>query len=332
MKHSPQSLAALALPILTLGAVLVLRAAPAPDPLTTTRMPDGTARLQANDLAQNAFFRIESTADLRTWTTMATLKSSAAGSVQLDDTAAPHRDGRFYRLVTIPVGETPLTGDHLATAAGDVVIHPVNHASFVMQWNGLTLYSDPVGGASAYAGLPPADIIVVTHSHGDHYSSSTIAAIKGANARIFAPQAVYNSLSTTLKASTTALANGADADHSGVNVAAIAAYNLTSSYHVMGTGNSYILTLGGKRIFISGDTEDVPEIRALENIDAAFLCMNLPFTMTVLKAASTLRDMRPAIVYPYHFRNSDNSFADLDALATAVGTDLPIEIRRRVWY
>ncbi len=329
MKHSPRSLVALALPLLAFGALLVLRAAPVPDQLATTRLADGVTRLSAVDLAPGAYFRIEATGDFKTWNTLATLQSTPAGSLQYDDTGVPPKTERFYRLAAVPEGETPLTGDHLATSAGDAVFHPVNHASFVIRWNGLTIYSDPVGGASVYTGLPPADIILVTHSHGDHFSASTVTAVKSADARIFAPQGVFNAMSTTLKAATTVLANGGEADVSGLNIAAVPAYNTN---HPLGTGNGYVLTLGGKRVFISGDTGDVAEIRALADIDVAFLCMNIPFTMNVTQAASTLREMRPAVAYPYHYRNSDGSFADLDALAAGVGTDLDIEIRRRAWY
>jgi L-ascorbate metabolism protein UlaG (beta-lactamase superfamily) len=93
-----------------------------------------------------------------------------------------------------------------------------------------------------------------------------------------------------------------------------------------------VVTLGGRRFFFSGDTGDVAEIRALAGIDVAFLCMNLPFTMSVTQAASTTRDMMPGIVYPYHFRNQDNSLANLGSFRTLVGSDLGIEVRVRTWY
>src|SRR5204863_5112938 len=111
----------------------------------------------------------------------------------------------------------------------------------------------------------------------------------------------------------------------GINIAAVPAYNLTNTNHVQGVGNGYVLTIAGRRIFISGDTEDVPEIRTLTNIDVAFLCMNVPFTMNIAKAASTVRQMKPKVAYPYHYRNQDNSFADLVTIQQQVGTDFSME-------
>ena len=127
--------------------------------------------------------------------------------------------------------------------------------------------------------------------------------------------------------------NGESREVRGVKVEAIPSYN---SRHTKGRGNAYIVTIGGKRIYISGDTGDVAEMRAMENIDVAFLCMNVPFTMTVSEAASAVRDFKPAVVYPYpypyHFRNQDNSLSDLVEFTQLVGADDGVEVRRRNWY
>ncbi len=107
-------------------------------------------------------------------------------------------------------------------------------------------------------------------------------------------------------------------------------YNLTADrlkFHDKGRGNGYVLTLGGKRVYLSGDTEDILEMRALKNIDVAFVCMNLPYTMTVDQAASAVREFKPKIVYPYHYRGSD-----LEKFKTAVGSDLGVDVRIRDWY
>ncbi|HUS35020.1 MAG TPA: MBL fold metallo-hydrolase, partial [Verrucomicrobiae bacterium] len=174
-----------------------------------------------------------------------------------------------------------------------------------------------------------ADIILIGHEHTDHFDAPTITSVKTATGKIVTTQTVYNSLSTTLRASTTVLANGQSTTISGVEILAVPAYN---SNHPQGTGNGYVVTLGGKRIYMSGDTGDIPETRALQNIDAAFLCMNVPYTMTVQQAASVTRAFAPKVVYPYHFRNQDNSLANLNTFKTLVGTDLPIEVRFRKWY
>jgi L-ascorbate metabolism protein UlaG (beta-lactamase superfamily) len=292
------------------------------------RLTNGDVRIEHTTQA-GQYYRIESSTDLQAWSAMVTLLSP--GLLQHTDSAAGYFPQRFYRINQV-TGSNILTGDHLATKNGDLVIHPINHASFVMRWNGKMIYSDPVGGATPYQGLPKADLIVITHSHSDHYHAGTIDAVRGKSVRIIAPQAVFNAMGATQRGLTTVLSNGANLDVIGLNVAAVPAYNLTNSNHPQGVGNGYVLTIGGRRIFISGDTEDVPEIRALTQIDVAFLCMNIPFTMNITKAASTVRQMRPKVVYPYHYRNQDGSFADLTSFRSMVGTDLGIEVRARTWY
>ncbi len=274
-------------------------------------------------------YRLETSTNLSHWDTLMTLRS--AGSNQQTDSGAPYRPVRFYRAMEV-ADPNVVTGDHLQTSAGDVVIHPINHATCVLSWNGLMIYVDPVGGAAAFAGMGPADLVLVTHSHGDHFSSATIDAMRGPTAALAVPQAVYNSLSATLKSLSTVLTNGASTTVAGVEIQAIPAYNLTSNFHPKGAGNGYVLTLGGRRIYFSGDSEDIPEMRALRNIDVAFVCMNLPYTMDVGKAVSAVRAFRPGVVYPYHYRNQDSTFSDLAGFKRQIGTDLGIEVRLRPWY
>ncbi|MEO8429716.1 MAG: MBL fold metallo-hydrolase, partial [Verrucomicrobiota bacterium] len=269
-------------------------------------------------------FRIDASTNLIRWDFLTTLRS--AGSIQHTDSAAPFLVSRFYRAVQVPETNA-VTGDHLATDAGDILIHPINHATFIMVWNGKTIYSDPVGGAARFQGLPRADLILVTHTHSDHFDAPTINAVRATNAVIIAPAAVFQSLSATLKNITGTLANGDTTNLLGISIEAVPMYNLTSSFHLKGAGNGYVLAIGGRRIYISGDTEDIDEMRALRGIDVAFVCMNLPFTMPVDKAANAVREFRPGVVYPYHFQGSDvNKFKQL------VGTNLAIEVRLRKWY
>jgi len=229
-------------------------------------------------------------------------------------------------------GTNNLTGDHLVTDDGELTFHPINHATFVMSWNGKTIYNDPVGTAASFQGIPKADLILVSHSHGDHFSSSTLNSVTNANTVIIAPLAVYNSLTANLKSLTLLMTNGTTKTVLGLGIEAVPAYNLTSANHPKGTGNGYVLTIGGRRIYMSGDTEDIPEMRALQDIDVAFVCMNVPYTMPVDKAASAIRQFRPRVVYPYHFQNQDSSYANLNTLKQQVGTDLGIEVRLRKWY
>jgi L-ascorbate metabolism protein UlaG (beta-lactamase superfamily) len=274
-------------------------------------------------------YRIDNSSNLLTWNPQVTFAGSASG--QQTDSAAPYHLSRFYRAVELS-GTTNLTGDHLITDNGEVTLHPINHATFIMTWNGKTLYNDPVGAASVFTGLPRADLILVSHSHSDHFSASTLESVRNSNTVIIAPQAVFNTMSTALKSVTIVLANGARTNLLGIAIEAVPAYNLTSSNHPRGVGNGYVVTIGGKRIYMSGDTEDIPEMRALPDIDVAFVCMNIPFTMSVDKAVSAVRDFRPKVIYPYHYRNSDQSMADLNSFRRQVGTALGVEVRLRKWY
>lgn len=272
-------------------------------------------------------YRLESSSRLDDWTPVVTF--AGAPTVELTDGSLPFGTARFYRVRQL---EDPaaLTGDHLTADASPITVHPVNHASLVVQWNGRTVYVDPVGGAAPYQGLPRADLILVTHSHGDHFHAATLDAVRTADATLVAPAAVYASLSTALRARTLPLANGASTNlFPGVSLDAVPAYNAN---HPKGAGNGYVLTLGGRRLYFSGDTGDIPEMRALSGIDAAFVCMNQPFTMTVAQAAAAVRAFRPGIVYPYHFRNQDGTLSNLGSFGTLVGADAGIEVRVRKWY
>ncbi len=269
--------------------------------------------------------RIEASSDLRTWTARRTLQST--GSDPFDALLGPDSP-QFFRARTVNDPEV-LTGDHLATDSGDVVIHPVNHASFLFSWHGRTIYNDPVGGATPYKAFPRADLILVSHRHGDHFDPATLTAVRGPEAPIVSPPDVYNAMPASLRAVTVQLANGDSTNLLGMSIAAIPAYNAN---HPRGTGNGYVVTLGGRRLYMSGDTGPIPETRALTGIDVAFLCMNVPFTMSVSDAASVARDFAPRAVYPYHYRNQNGSFADLEAFRRGVATDPPIEVRIRDWY
>jgi len=223
-----------------------------------------------------------------------------------------------------------IEGDRVAASDGDLIIHPINHATFVMGWKNKVIYVDPVGTGKLFDGLPRLDLILVTDIHGDHLSPETLEAVADAKTTIVAPSAVVEKLSEKLRKQTTVLANGETKSVAGVSIEAVPMYNLTADrlkYHNKGRGNGYVLTLGGKRVYISGDTEDIPEMRALKNIDVAFVCMNLPYTMTEEQAASAVREFKPKIVYPYHYRGSD-----VEKFKKLVGEDSGVEVRLRDWY
>ena len=169
---------------------------------------------------------------------------------------------------------------------------------------GMVIYNDPVGGAAMYEGLPPPGLILVTHEHADHFDPPTLAGLVGENTRLLTNPSVHDKLPADLKARATAIANGESTTANAVTIEAIPAYNITADrmqYHPVGRDNGYVLTIGGKRVYIAGDTEDVPEMRALEAIDVAFVPMNLPYTMSVEQAAPAVAAFAPAFVYPYHY-------------------------------
>ena len=228
------------------------------------------------------------------------------------------------------MGQGMVSGDHIATETGDLVIQPLDHATFAMSWDGKTIYVDPVGGADRFDGLPTPDLILVTDIHGDHLDAGTLAAVVGEDTVVIAPAAVAEQLPDGLRQITSILANGEWTTVLGVAIEGVPMYNLTEErlrFHDKGRGNGYLATFGGTRVYISGDTEDIPEMRSLADIDVAFVCFNLPYTMTEDQAASAVLEFAPTVVYPYHFRGSD-----VTEFATLVGADSGIEVRVRDWY
>lgn len=223
--------------------------------------------------------------------------------------------------------------DVFATKTGEIKVHPVSHASFVMETPVGTIYCDPVGEVSAYAAFPPADLILVTHHHGDHYNPDTLAGLMAENTQIIANPKVFDMLPDNLKSKTTSVANGGSSTYKSLTLDAIPAYNLTeerSKFHPKGRDNGYVVGIDGFRIYISGDTEDIPEMRALTNIDLAFVCMNLPFTMDVKAAASAVAEFKPKFVYPYHYRGRDGGTQDPAEFARLVGD--AAKVKMGGWY
>lgn len=218
-------------------------------------------------------------------------------------------------------------------AMNQIEIMPISHATFVMNWDGQIIYVDPVGGAAAFEGMPEESIILVTDIHGDHLNAETLGSVRGENTDLIVPNAVNEKIKSGQSA--TVLNNGETITVQGIEITAIPMYNLTEGRldkHVKGRGNGYVLEKNGYRVYISGDTEDIPEMRSLENIDKAFVCMNLPYTMDINQAASAVLDFTPKEVIPYHYRGTDG-FQDVEKFKSMVNQkNENIEVTLMDWY
>ncbi|MGB5983093.1 MAG: MBL fold metallo-hydrolase [Nonlabens sp.] len=216
----------------------------------------------------------------------------------------------------------------------EMKITPIEHATFVMEWDGTTFYIDPTGGGEAFEDFPKADYVLVTDIHGDHMDPPTLKNVVVEKAELIAPAAVLEKLDGAITSSHE-LNNGKSIEIGGFTITAIPMYNLTEGrlkYHPKGRGNGYVIEKDGYRVYISGDTEDIPEMRDLKNIDVAFLCMNLPYTMDVSQAVDAVNEFQPKKVYPYHYRGTDG-FQDVGAFKTKVeNQDYGTQVELSHWY
>lgn len=212
------------------------------------------------------------------------------------------------------------------TSAGAVQITPIFHASAMINAGGETIYIDPAPPANI-SGLEPGQLILITDVHPDHLNAAYIKDLSNEKTEIIAPAAVQQ----TVK-SAKVIANGQSTQWHKWKITAVPMYNIHNKmpngmpFHPKGRGNGYILTYGGKNFYFAGDTEGTPEMRALKNIDVAFIPMNLPYTMTPEDAAEAVKAFKPKVVIPYHYRGQDiQKFA-----AALKGTG--IQVRLLDWY
>ncbi len=217
----------------------------------------------------------------------------------------------------------------------EVKITPISHATAVLQWNDITIYVDPVGGAEAFEGQPTPDLILVTDIHGDHFSVETLEALDTEKAKIMMPQAVADEMPDEFTPQIDVLNNGDSKERYDITVEAIPMYNLreeAKDFHPKGRGNGYVLNMGDERVYFSGDSEDISEMRNLKDIDVAFICMNLPYTMTVESAAEAVLDFKPKQVYPYHYRGKPDvsDVAKFKELVNKGNSD--IDVVQLDWY
>ena len=212
------------------------------------------------------------------------------------------------------------------TSAGPVDITPIYHATAMIRAGGDTIYIDPAYPANI-SGLHAGDLILITHTHPDHFYPAYITKLSGLHTKVIGPAAVQKTLKTAQ-----VLSNGQSIHWRHWKITAVAMYNIHhlmpngQPYHSKGAGNGYVLSYGGKNFYFAGDTEETPEMRALRNIDVAFIPMNLPYTMSPEEAAAAVRSFKPKIAIPYHYRGQDpQRFAD--ALRGS-----GIEVRLLDWY
>ncbi len=217
--------------------------------------------------------------------------------------------------------------DRFATPGGTLSVLPIEHASFVLGWNGKAIYIDPSGRAIGDATLPRADAILITDPHYDHLDSQWISRLRDPHTVVVGPAAAAERAPMDV-----VLHNRETHDVLGIRVTAVPSYNVTRGpvagvrYHEEGRDNGYVLDFGGLRIYVSGDTDCTPEIEALEHIDVAFVSMNVPYAMTPAEASECVAAFRPSVVIPYAYRHADMSTFDRSKLGPG------IELRKRNFY
>jgi L-ascorbate metabolism protein UlaG (beta-lactamase superfamily) len=219
----------------------------------------------------------------------------------------------------------PFEVDTLETTGGELRITLIGHGTLMFSFGGGVIHVDPWTHLADYATLPKADLILVTHQHSDHLDLNAIAAV-----RTDATQLVLNAAAAQQVLGGLVMENGDVTTLGGLRIEAVPAYNLAhrrdngEPFHPKGEGNGYVITFGGTRVYVAGDTENTPEMKALERIDVAFLPMNVPYTMTPEMVADAANALRPRVLYPYHLGETDT------ALLVALMKDVKgVEVRLR---
>ncbi|MFY9242855.1 MAG: MBL fold metallo-hydrolase [Polaribacter sp.] len=216
-----------------------------------------------------------------------------------------------------------------------IEIIPISHATAVIEFNDEVIYLDPTGGADAFSEFENPTYVLITDIHGDHMNKETLAGLDLSETIIIAPEAVAKEIADLKTKELIVINNDEEKDLESFVVEAIPMYNLREEalkFHTKGRGNGYVLTINNERIYFSGDTEDIPEMRNLKNIDKAFVCMNLPYTMTVESAADAVLEFKPKQVYPYHYRGT-NGLSDVAKFKQIINQgNQDIEVVQLNWY
>jgi len=212
-------------------------------------------------------------------------------------------------LFLLPAARGQYKSDVLNTSAGELEMFFIGHGTLMFTYNKLVIHIDPVMQEADYSSLPDADLILVTHEHGDHLDRTAIQHILKENTRVVLTEKCLEQLEDF---QATVFRNGDGGSIHGIGIRAIPAYNVVhkrsngNPFHPRGIGNGYILSFGDTHVLIAGDTENIPEYKDLGlDISVAFLPMNLPYTMTPEMVADAARVLKPAILYPYHYGQTD---------------------------
>jgi L-ascorbate metabolism protein UlaG (beta-lactamase superfamily) len=215
----------------------------------------------------------------------------------------------FIMVFTLSAAaEEPYETDILKTSAGDLKITFIGHGTLMFTFGTKIIHVDPFTKVADYEKLPKADVILITHEHHDHLDLKALALVRTERTKVVLTDACSKQVKNGI-----IMKNGDVQTVNGWKIEAIPAYNLVHKrdngqpFHPKGVGNGYIITFGDKRVYVAGDTENIPEMKSLQEIDCAFLPMNLPYTMTPEMVADAAIAFRPKILYPYHFGDTDTS-------------------------
>jgi L-ascorbate metabolism protein UlaG (beta-lactamase superfamily) len=231
-----------------------------------------------------------------------------------------------FALVALPaMAQEAFEKDVIKTTAGDLEIFFIGHGSLMMKFGNKIIYVDPYSRLTDYTKLPKADLLLITHEHQDHLDPAAIGQIRTKGTKV-----VLTAKSAEKVSGGIVMKNGDVQTVLGIKIEAVPAYNLVHTrengqpFHPKGQGNGYVLTIGDKRVYIAGDTENTPEMKAVKNIDVAFLPMNLPYTMTPEMVADAAQAFRPKVLYPYHYGDTDTS-----RVVALLKDDKDVEVRIR---
>jgi len=219
----------------------------------------------------------------------------------------------------------PFETDIIKTSDGNLKITFIGHGTLMFAFNQQIIHVDPFSKVADYAKLPKADVILITHEHFDHLDLKALEQIRTEKTKVMLTEACSKQVKNGI-----IMKNGDVQTVNGLKIESIPAYNLVHKrdngqpFHPKGVGNGYIMTFGDRRVYVAGDTENIPEMKSLREIDCAFLPMNLPYTMTPEMVADAAKAFQPKILYPYHFGNTDTS-----KLLTLLQDQKEIEVRIR---